>query len=77
MINDRRQLADVYQQTIDIVQEGHYTSENGEEVKLPDNTKMLKGSRFYTKPLDASNKKHFILSGRASQRSTSCFVSYK
>lgn len=55
MINDRRQLADVYQQTIDIVQEGHYTSENGEEVKLPDNTKMLKGSRFYTKPLDASN----------------------
>lgn len=49
MINDRRQLADVYQQTIDIVLEGHYTSENGEEVK------MLKGSRFYTKPLDASN----------------------
>lgn len=55
MINDRRQLADVYQQTIDIVLEGHYTSENGEEVKLPDNTKMLKGSRFYTKPQDASN----------------------
>lgn len=55
MINDRRQLADVYQQTIDIVLDGHYTSENGEEVKLPDNTKMLKGSRFYTKPLDASN----------------------
>ena len=55
MINDRRQLADVYQQTIDIVLEGHYTSENGEEVKLPDNTKMLKGSRFYTKPLDTSN----------------------
>ena len=55
MINDRRQLADVYQQTIDIVLEGHYTSENGEEVKLLDNTKMLKGSRFYTKPLDASN----------------------
>ena len=55
MINDRRQLAEVYQQTIDIVLEGHYTSENGEEVKLPDNTKMLKGSRFYTKPLDASN----------------------
>lgn len=55
MINDRRQLADVYQQTIDIVLEGHYTSKNGEEVKLPDNTKMLKGSRFYTKPLDASN----------------------
>ena len=48
MINDRRQLADVYQQTIDIVLEGHYTSENGEKVKLPDNTKMLKGSRFYT-----------------------------
>lgn len=44
MINDRRQLAEVYQQTIDIVLEGHYTSENGEEVKLPDNTKMLKGS---------------------------------
>ena len=55
MINDRRQLAEVYQQTIDIVLEGHYTSENGEEVKLPDNTKMLKGSRFCTKPLDASN----------------------
>ena len=55
MINDRRQLADVYQQTIDIVLKGHYTSENGEEVKLPDNTKMLKGSRFYTEPLDASN----------------------
>ena len=55
MINDRRQLADVYQKTIDIVLEGHYTSENGEEVKLPDNTKMLKGSRFYTKPQDASN----------------------
>lgn len=55
MINDRRQLADVYQQTIDIVLEGHYTSENGEEVKLLDNTKMLKGSRFYTNPLDASN----------------------
>ncbi|WOF98569.1 TIGR02452 family protein [Segatella copri] len=55
MINDRRQLADVYQQTIDIVLEGHYTSENGEEVKLLDNTKMLRGSRFYTKPLDASN----------------------
>ena len=51
MINDRKQLADVYQQTIDIVLEGHYTSENGEKVKLPDNTKMLKGSRFYTKPL--------------------------
>lgn len=46
MINDRRQLADVYQQTIDIVLKGHYTSENGEEVKLPDNTKMLKGSIF-------------------------------
>lgn len=29
MINDRRQLADVYQQTIDIVQEGNYTSLNG------------------------------------------------
>lgn len=42
MINDRRQLAEVYQQTIDIVLGGHYTSENGEEVKLPDNTKMLK-----------------------------------
>ena len=55
MINDRRQLADVYQQTIEIVLEGHYTSENGEEVKLPDYTKMLKESRFYTKPLDASN----------------------
>lgn len=55
MINDRRQLAAVYQQTIDIVLEGHYTSENGEEVKLLDNTKMLMGSRFYTKPLDASN----------------------
>lgn len=55
MINDRRQLADVYQQTIDIVLKGHYTSENGEEVKLLDNPKMLKGSRFYTKPLDASN----------------------
>ena len=48
MINDRRQLADVYQQTIDIVLEGHYTSENGEKVKLPDYTKMLRGSRFYT-----------------------------
>ena len=46
----------MYQQTsADIVLEGHYTSENGEEVKLPDNTKMQKGSRFYTKPLDASN----------------------
>lgn len=55
MINDRRQLADVYQQTIDIVLKGHYTSENGEEVKLPDNTKMLKGSRFYTKALDATS----------------------
>ena len=44
MINDRRQLADVYQQTIDIVQKGHYTSENGEEVQLLDNTKMLKGN---------------------------------
>lgn len=55
MINDRRQLAEVFQQTIDIVLEGHYTSENGEKVKLPDYTKMLKGSRFYTKPLDASN----------------------
>lgn len=54
MINDRRQLADVFQQTIDIVQEGHYTSENGEEVTLLDNEPMLKGSRFYTKPLDAS-----------------------
>lgn len=30
MINDRRQLADVYQQNINIVQEGSYTSENGE-----------------------------------------------
>ena len=55
MINDRRQLAEVFQQTIDIVQEGHYTSENGEEVTLLDNEPMLKGSRFYTKPLDASN----------------------
>lgn len=54
MINDRRQLADVFQQTIDIVQEGRYTSENGEEVTLLDNEPMLKGSRFYTKPLDAS-----------------------
>ena len=53
MINDRRQLADVFQQTIDIIQEGHYTSENGEEVTLLDNEPMLKGSRFYTKPLDA------------------------
>ena len=49
MINDRRQLADVYQQTIDIVQEGNYTSVNGEEVELLDNEPMLKGSRFYTK----------------------------
>ena len=55
MINDRRQLADVFQQTIDIVQEGSYTSESGEEVTLLDNEPMLKGSRFYTKPLDASN----------------------
>ena len=55
MINDRRQLADVYQQTIDRVLEGHYTSEKGEEVKLLDNTKRLRGSRFYTKALDASN----------------------
>ena len=55
MINDRRQLADVFQQTIDIVQEGSYTSENGEEVELLDNEPMLKGSRFYTKPLDASS----------------------
>ena len=55
MINDRRQLADVFQQTIDIVKEGRYTSENGEEVTLLDNEPMLKGSRFYTKPLDASN----------------------
>jgi len=54
MINDRRQLADVFQQTIDIVQEGRYTSKNGEEVELLDNEPMLKGSRFYTKPLDAS-----------------------
>ena len=54
MINDRRQLADVYQQTIDIVQEEHYTSENGEEVELPDNEAMMKGSRFYTKALDAT-----------------------
>ena len=30
MINDRKQLAEVFQQTIDIVLEGHYTSENGE-----------------------------------------------
>ena len=37
MINDRRQLADVYQQTIDIIQEGSYTSVNGEEVELFDN----------------------------------------
>lgn len=44
MINDRRQLADVYQQTIDIVQEGHYISENGEKVSLLDNEPMLKGS---------------------------------
>ena len=55
MINDRRQLADVFQQTIDIVKEGRYTSENGEEVTLLDNEPMLKGSRFYTKPLDASS----------------------
>ena len=55
MINDRRQLADVFQQTIDIVQEGSYTSESGEEVTLLDNEPMLKGSRFYTKPLDASS----------------------
>ncbi|MCW4126853.1 TIGR02452 family protein [Prevotella copri] len=55
MINDRRQLADVYQQTIDIVQEGNYTSLNGEEVKLLDNEPMLKGSRFYTKALDATS----------------------
>lgn len=27
----------------------------GKSYKLPDNTKMLKRSRFYTKPLDASN----------------------
>lgn len=45
MINDRRQLADVFQQTIDIVQEGNYTSVNGEEVELLDNEAMLKGSR--------------------------------
>lgn len=54
MINDRRQLAEVYQQTIDIVQEGSYTSVNGEEVELPDNEAMMKGSRFYTKALDAT-----------------------
>ncbi len=55
MINDRRQLADVFQQTIDIVQEGNYTSVNGEEVELLDNEAMLKGSRFYTKALDATS----------------------
>lgn len=55
MINDRRQLADVYQQTIHIVQEGSYTSENGEEVDLLDNEPMLKGSRFYTRALDATS----------------------
>lgn len=54
MINDRRQLAEVFQQTIDIVKEGHYTAENGEEVTLLDNTRMLEGSRFYTRPLDAT-----------------------
>ncbi len=37
MINVRRQLAEVYQQAIDIVQEGSYTSVNGEEVELLDN----------------------------------------
>lgn len=37
MINARRQLAEVYQQAIDIVQEGSYTSVNGEEVELLDN----------------------------------------
>lgn len=46
MINDRRQLADVYQQTIDIVQEGHYISENGEKVSLLDNEPMLKGEQI-------------------------------
>ena len=35
MINDRRQLADVYQQTINIVQEGSYTSEMGNRPTLP------------------------------------------
>ena len=55
MINDRRQLADVYQQTIDIVLEGSYTSESGEEVELLDNEPMLKGSRFYTRALDATS----------------------
>lgn len=54
MINDRRQLAEVFQQTIHIVKEGHYTAKNGEEVDLLDNTSMLEGSRFYTRPLDAS-----------------------
>ena len=46
MINDRRQLADVYQQTIDIVLEDITPPENGEEVKLLDNTKMLKGKQI-------------------------------
>ena len=50
MINDRRQLADVYQQIIDIVQEGSYTSVNGEEVELLDNEpikRVLKKQKTY------------------------------
>ena len=43
MINDRRQLADVYQQTIDFVLEGQYPSENGEKVRRPDSPAMLLG----------------------------------
>ena len=46
MINDRRQLADVYQQTIDIVLEGHYTSENGEEVKLARQHEDVEGKQI-------------------------------
>lgn len=80
MINDRRQLADVYQQTIDIVLEGSYTSESGEEVELLDNESMLKGSRFYTRALDATSIPTMKARQRLSWKMTTAYIadiSYK
>lgn len=45
----KKRLKDVYQTTIKTVNDGHYTSANGVEVKLDDDSFMRDYSRFYYK----------------------------
>ena len=51
----RQLLADVYQNTIDIVTARHYVTEQGSEVKLPNDRRMIVDSVMYSRPISANH----------------------